>query len=102
MSAPCILTIEDDPAIRRGIVVSLNASGHVVWQADRADTIEKHQQQGPRVARPVLPGGHGLTCLLRYESKTHASGHCSDGERRGTDRVKGLRLGADDYVDIQC
>ena len=64
MSAPCILTIEDDPAIRRGIVDSLKATGHVVWQADQADTgIEK------ALSKPcdlvlldlVLPGGHG--CL---------------------------------------
>ena len=34
---PGVLTIEDDAAIRRGIVAALQATGHTVWQAERAD-----------------------------------------------------------------
>ena len=102
MSAPCILTIEDDPAIRRGIVDSLKATGHVVWQADRADTgIEK------ALSKPcdlvlldlVLPGGHGLDVLaeIRKQKPTlPVIVLTAKGEEQ--DRVKGLRLGADDYV----
>ena len=71
MSAPCILTIEDDPAIRRGIVDSPKATGHVVWQADRADTgIEKALSKPcDLVLLDLVLVVMALTCLLRYESK---------------------------------
>jgi DNA-binding response OmpR family regulator len=102
MPAPCILTIEDDPAIRRGIVDSLKATGHVVWQADRAEIgIEK------AIGKPcdlvlldlVLPGGHGLDvlCEIRKQKPTlPVIILTAKGEEQ--DRIKGLRLGADDYV----
>lgn len=102
MAAPCILTIEDDPAIRRGIVDSLKATGHVVWQADRADTgITK------AIGKPcdlvlldlVLPGGHGLDVLSEIRTQKPTLPVIiltAKGEEQ--DRIKGLRLGADDYV----
>ncbi|MDC0288150.1 response regulator transcription factor [bacterium] len=102
MAAPGILTIEDDPAIRRGIVDSLKATGHIVWQADRADTgIEK------AIGKPcdlvlldlVLPGGHGLDVLTEIRSQKPTLPVIiltAKGEEQ--DRIKGLRLGADDYV----
>ena len=102
MSAPCILTIEDDPAIRRGIVDSLKATGHVVWQADRADTGIERALSKPCdlvLLDLVLPGGHGLDVLaeIRKQKPTlPVIVLTAKGEEQ--DRVKGLRLGADDYV----
>ena len=102
MAAPGILTIEDDPAIRRGIVDALKATGHIVWQAERADTgIEM------AIGKPcdlvlldlVLPGGHGLEVLteIRLQKPTlPVIILTAKGEEQ--DRIKGLRLGADDYV----
>jgi DNA-binding response OmpR family regulator len=102
MAAPGILTIEDDPAIRRGIVDALKATGHIVWQAERADTgIEM------AIGKPcdlvlldlVLPGGHGLEVLtkIRLQKPTlPVIVLTAKGEEQ--DRIKGLRLGADDYV----
>lgn len=102
MTSKSVLTIEDDPAIRRGIVDSLKATGYVVWQAGRADS-------GVELAltRPcdlvlldlVLPGGNGLSVLqqIRGEKPTlPVIILTARGEE--TDRVKGLKLGADDYV----
>ncbi|MFK8112316.1 MAG: response regulator transcription factor [Rubripirellula sp.] len=102
MTKACILTIEDDPAIRRGIVDSLRATGYAVWQADRVE-------EGVRMAleKPcdlvlldlVLPGGSGLDVLsaVRREKPTlPVIVLTARGEEH--DRVKGLRLGADDYV----
>ena len=102
MSNKCILTIEDDPAIRRGIVDSLKATGYVVWQAERADSGAE-----AALAKPcdlvlldlVLPGGDGLSVLqtIRREKPTlPVIILTARGEE--TDRVKGLKLGADDYV----
>lgn len=102
MAAPGILTIEDDPAIRRGIVDALKATGHIVWQAERADTgIEM------AIGKPcdlvlldlVLPGGHGLEVLteIRIQKPTlPVIILTAKGEEQ--DRIKGLRLGTDDYV----
>lgn len=97
-----ILTIEDDLALRRGIVASLKATGYVVWQADCAEA-------GIRAAlsRPcdlvlldlVLPGGCGLDVLaaVRREKPTlPVIILTARGEEQ--DRVRGLKGGADDYV----
>ncbi len=102
MSSKSILTIEDDPAIRRGIVDSLKATGYVVWQAERADS-------GVELAltRPcdlvlldlVLPGGDGLSVLQQiHNEKPTLPVIILTARGEETDRVKGLKLGADDYV----
>jgi DNA-binding response OmpR family regulator len=98
----CILTIEDDPAIRRGIVDSLKATGYAVWQADRADEGVRMALQKPCdlvLLDLVLPGGDGLEVLgqIRREKPTlPVIVLTARGEEY--DRVRGLRLGADDYV----
>lgn len=102
MTAPCILTVEDDPAIRRGIVDALKATGYVVWQAERAE-----EGQTKSLTKPcdlvlldlVLPGGSGLDILqeIRKQKPTlPVIILTARGEEQ--DRVRGLRLGADDYV----
>ena len=102
MSQPCILTIEDDPAIRRGIVDSLKATGHVVWQSDRADdgaAMAIGRSFDLVLLDLVLPGGDGLDVLtqIRREKPTlPVIILTARGEEN--DRVRGLRLGADDYV----
>jgi len=66
MTGPGILTIEDDAAIRRGIVDSLKASGYVVWQSGRADEGAQMALQKPCdlvLLDLVLPGGSGLDVL---------------------------------------
>jgi DNA-binding response OmpR family regulator len=102
MAAPSILTIEDDPAIRRGIVDSLKATGHIVWQADRADTGIKKALGKPCdlvLLDLVLPGGHGLSVLSEIRShKPTLPVIILTAKGEEQDRIKGLRLGADDYV----
>jgi DNA-binding response OmpR family regulator len=101
---PCcrILTIEDDAAIRRGIVDALAFAGYEAIEA--ADGV-----QGSRVAVSreydlllldmVLPGKPG-TDILREVRNVRPTLPViilsARGEER--DRVTGLRLGADDYV----
>lgn len=99
---PRILTIEDDAAIRRGIVDSLKAIGCVVWQAERAETGKQMALEKPCdlvLLDLVLPGGDGLDVLaaIRLEKPTlPVIVLTARGEEH--DRVRGLRLGADDYV----
>ena len=102
LTSKSILTIEDDPAIRRGIVDSLKATGYVVWQAERAGS-------GVELAltRPcdlvlldlVLPGGDGLSVLQQIrKAKPTLPVIILTARGEESDRVKGLKLGADDYV----
>lgn len=102
MSAQRILTIEDDPAIRRGIVDALRFAGFETLEAARGD-------QGLDLARGceydlllldlVLPGREGWEILrevrrLRPTLPVIILTARADEE----DRVRGLRDGADDYV----
>ena len=46
----------------------------------------------------MLPGMDGLEVMRRLRERERAVGDPADRQGRGTDRVIGLRLGADDYV----
>jgi DNA-binding response OmpR family regulator len=97
-----ILAIEDDPAIRRGIVDALRFAGYQPLEA--AD-----RQQGGQMALGgeidlilldlVLPGGDGLE-ILREVRHLRPTLPVIVLTARGqeADRVRGLRDGADDYV----
>jgi len=97
-----ILVIEDDTAIRQGIVHALRFNGYEALEApdDRVGLhLAINETYDLILLDLVLPGADGLDIL----SETR--------DRRGTvpviimtargeeeDRVRGLRLGADDYV----
>jgi DNA-binding response OmpR family regulator len=99
---PRILTIEDDPAIRRGIVDALRFAGYGVLEAGHGD-------QGLQLATQsefdlllldlVLPGRDGLE-ILREVRRLRPTLPVIILTARGeeADRVRGLRGGADDYV----
>lgn len=102
MDKPTILTVEDDAAIRRGIVDALRFSGYHVFEAGRGD-----EGRELAVARAfdlvlldvVLPGCDGLD-ILRAVREARSAQPVILLTARGeeNDRVEGLRLGADDYV----
>lgn len=102
MNTRTILTIEDDTAIRRGIVDCLEFSGYHVLQA--ANGIEGLEmaigcQYELLLLDLALPGMGGLEILRRLRSSrptTPVIILSARGEEN--DRVEGLRLGADDYV----
>jgi DNA-binding response OmpR family regulator len=97
-----ILTIEDDAAIRRGIVDALTFAGYEVIQsadgnAGCRDAVAREYDL--LLLDMVLPGKTGLE-ILREVRNVHPTLPViilsARGEER--DRVSGLRLGADDYV----
>lgn len=97
-----ILTIEDDSAIRRGIVDALAFAGYKVIESGRGD--EGCQQALQRsydllLLDMVLPGMPGLDVLRRLR-EVHPTRPVIILSARGeeNDRVQGLEMGADDYV----
>lgn len=102
MPACRILTIEDDAAIRRGIVDALTFAGYEVIQA--ADGNQGCRDAVTReydllLLDMVLPGKSGLEILSDVRN-AHPTLPVIILSARGEeqDRVSGLRLGADDYV----
>ena len=102
MAATRILVVEDDSAIRRGVVDALRFQGYVVTEASRGD------QAFAMALEPVydlllldliLPGKQGLDILkevrLAYPTLPVVILTARGDE---ADRVNGLKLGADDYV----
>jgi DNA-binding response OmpR family regulator len=102
MDTKCILVIEDDAAIRRGLVDALSFSGYRVLQAAEGT-------EGLRLALCatydlllldlILPGPSGFEILQAVRQQRAALPVIvltARGEEN--DRVRGLGLGADDYV----
>jgi DNA-binding response OmpR family regulator len=97
-----ILVVEDDAAIRRGILDALDISGYVTLEAGRGDTgleAALRESYDLLLLDLVLPGRDGLTILeevRRVRPTTPVIILTARGEE--TDRLRGFRLGADDYV----
>lgn len=97
-----VLTVEDDPAIRRGIVDALGYAGYDVSEA--ADGRDGLAQATSRtydllLLDLLLPPPTGLE-ILEAVRRIHPTVPVIILTARGDeeDRVRGLRLGADDYV----
>jgi DNA-binding response OmpR family regulator len=97
-----ILVIEDDPAIRRGVVDALGFAGYAVTQAGdgTAGLVEANRQEFDLVLLDlVLPGRDGLTVLRELHALRPSLPVIVLTALGGEDdRVLGLSLGADDYV----
>jgi two-component system alkaline phosphatase synthesis response regulator PhoP len=102
MNRKLILVIEDDAAIRQGLVDALQFEGYRTLEAHRGDA-------GLDMARSVdcdlvlldliLPGGDGLEILEEVRAVRPTLPVIILTARGAEEqRVKGLRLGADDYV----
>src|SRR5213593_3103098 len=97
-----ILVVEDDSAIRRGIVDALKFSGYEVLQAANGND---GMAQGLRATIDllmldlILPGPSGFEILKAVRAARPTLPIIILSARgEEADRVRGLRLGADDYV----
>ncbi|NIP84142.1 MAG: response regulator [Planctomycetales bacterium] len=97
-----ILTIEDDDAIRRGIVDALSFAGYKVIEAAEGQMGLKMaigREYDLLLLDLVLPGKSGLEILSRLRDVRPAQPVIiltALGQEK--DRVAGLKMGADDYV----
>lgn len=97
-----ILTIEDDAAIRRGVVDALRFAGYQVFEAGHGDQgleMAVRHTYDLLLLDLVLPGAGGLR-ILREVRRLRPTTPVIILTARGDeiDRVEGLRGGADDYV----
>lgn len=102
MNRRLVLTIEDDPAIRRGILDALRFAGYGVLEAAHGDqglAMAVSREYDLLLLDLVLPGCDGLE-ILRQVRRLRPTMPVIILTARGeeTDRVRGLRDGADDYV----
>lgn len=102
MSKQRILVVEDDPAIRRGILHSLRFHGYEVLEAgDAPSGLTRAQEEDfdLLLLDLNLPGGDGLDILRAVRARRSALPVIiltARGDEE--DRVKGLKSGADDYM----
>lgn len=102
MSAPTILVVEDDAAVRQGIVDALKFSGYTVISA--ADGREG--KEAALTARYdlllldlILPHFTGFEILEALQgSRAGQAVIILSAKGEENDRIKGLKMGADDYV----
>ena len=102
MNNKTVLTVEDDPSIRRGIVDALRYMGYGVLEAGHGDLgheMAVRQNYDLLLLDLVLPGRGGLE-ILRSVRATRPAQPVIILTARGEeqDRIEGLRAGADDYV----
>ncbi len=102
MAGTRVLVVEDDDAIRRGIVDALRVSGYVPIAArDGEEGLERALGGGYELMLLdlVLPKPDGLEILRQVRDARPTAPVIILTARGGeADRVRGLRLGADDYV----
>jgi len=102
MKKKTVLVIEDDRAIRQGIVDALDYEGYQILEAGdgpRGLEMAISADRDLVLLDLVLPGGDGLD-ILEEIRKTQPILPVIILTARGDedDRVRGLKLGADDYV----
>ncbi|MAF65954.1 MAG: DNA-binding response regulator [Planctomycetes bacterium] len=102
MSKPVVLVVEDDPAIRRGLVDSLRFAGYEVLECGdglEARRILRGTDLDLVLLDVVLPGADGFELLPELRSHRPSLPVIMVTARGAEeDRVRGLRTGADDYV----
>jgi two-component system, OmpR family, response regulator RpaB len=102
MSLPHIVVVEDEPAIRRGVVDALHVIGYPVSEAADGDAgleAALRRDVGLVLLDLLLPRRDGLDVLAELR-KARPNLPVIILTARGSeeDRVRGLKMGADDYV----
>ena len=101
VTAPNILLVEDDPALRTLIVRALRENGFSVQPAGAAPEMWAAFARGPVdlvLLDIMLPGTNGFDLCRALRQRSDAPIIFISAKGSETDRVVGLELGADDYI----
>lgn len=96
-----VLVADDDSRIVKFLTVRLGASGYEVLTASNGlEAVEKVQSQEPDlvVLDVVMPGLDGFDTLKQIRALSAVPVIILSAKESSTDRIKGLELGADDYL----
>lgn len=101
MTAPTIVLVEDDPALRMLTMRALQENGYTVRPASAAPEMWLALEKGPVdlvLLDIMLPGTSGLDLCRALRQKCDVPIIFISARASETDRVVGLELGADDYL----
>ena len=96
-----VLIVDDEPRIIKFLEVKLKASGYEVLMANNgqeAVTIFQSQEPDLLVLDVVMPGMDGFETLKQIRSFSSVPVIILSAKETNTDKVKGLKMGADDYL----
>jgi DNA-binding response OmpR family regulator len=99
--ARTILVVDDEPTISQVVAGYLRRDGfHTVTAADGPSAVEAAHEHRPDlvVLDLMLPGFDGLQAMARMRQERHVPVILLTARGEESDRVVGLKLGADDYV----
>lgn len=95
-----ILLVEDDVALGQQVVHTLSQAGfdpHWVQDGDEARDLDP-DAYSVIVLDLMLPGTYGMDLLKRYRVKSEVPVLILSARDDTADKIRGLKLGADDYV----
>lgn len=101
MTAPTIILVEDDPALRTLTARALQENGYLVRPASTAPEMWIAFDAGPVdlvLLDIMLPGTSGIDLCRQIRQKSEVPIIFVSAKGAETDRVIGLELGADDYI----
>lgn len=101
MTAPVILLVEDDPALRTLTARALQQNGYQARPAASAPEMWVAFDAGPIdlvLLDVMLPGTNGLDLCRQLRQRSDVPIIFISAKGNETDRVVGLELGADDYL----
>src|SRR5476651_239995 len=96
-----ILVVDDDPKIRRLLRVELKAHDYRICEAgDGSEALEQFDKKKPWLILLdlMLPDMDGLEVLQRIREQSPVPVVVVSAKHSDIDRIKGLQLGADDYI----
>ncbi len=101
MTAPNVLIVEDDPALRTLVMRALQQNGFNVRPAGSAPEMWNIMAESPVdviILDIMLPGTHGLDLCRQIRQQSDVPLIFVSAKGTEVDRVIGLELGADDYL----
>jgi len=96
-----VLVVDDEPRVVRFLSIKLKATGYEVLTAGNGlDAIEQVQAKEPDmvVLDVIMPGMDGFETLKQIRALSSVPVIILSGKESNADKVKGLELGADDYL----